>query len=217
MERYKSDNLIELSEEEMRVKHGGPLKSRRRSQGKLAPELGQDYISTDQIPNQDKQDGSDVGHDVDGSFTIGEDEIIEQIDEKIAQKKILKGYMAKQPKEGEVLVWHRDNPKTEKKQGSESHESTVIVSPQYSPDAGKERIINLKAGRGSGYYRKDTRGEYVSRYKLLQRKKLIETKREMTNRAKKAEKNRILKDHFTVPKVRKKTKDSYPVRRELRN
>lgn len=209
----KRDNLIEIFEEEARVKHGGPLKSRRKSGGKLAPELGHDYISTDQIPNQDKQDGSDVGHDVDGNFTIGEDEVIDQIDQKIADEKILKDYVARQPKEGEVFAWHSSNVKKRKEGEGESFE---VTSPQYSADTDKTRIVNLKAGRGSGYYRKDTRGELVSRYELLRRKKLIETKREMTHRAKKAEVSRILKEQFTVPK-KKQAPVSKPDRRELRN
>lgn len=208
----KRDNLIEIFEEEARVKHGGPLKSRRKSGAKLAPELGQDYVSTDQIPNQDKQDGSDVGYDVDGNFTIGEDEIIDQIDKKIAEEKILKDYAKKRPREGKIFVWQSDGQKKEKDQ-SQKDLTPEILSPQYSRDSGKTGIINLKAGRGPGYFRKDTRGELVSRYELLQKKKLIKTKREMTSRAKKAEKNRILKEQFTAPKMREEKPDSLPSRR----
>lgn len=212
----KRDNLIEIFEEEARVKHGGPLKSRRKSGGKLAPELGHDYISTDQIPNQDKQDGSDVGYDVDGNFAIGEDEIINQIDKKIAKEKMLKDYAKKWPKEGEVFVWRDGGGRKTEKDKTPKDLTPETLSPQYSPNTDKTRIVNLKAGRGSGYYRKDTRGELVSRYELLRRKKLIETKREMTNRAKKAERGKVMRGQFTTPKMKKEKPKSHPVRKELR-
>lgn len=84
-EPEKMDNLIEISEEEARVKHGGPLKSRRKT-GKLAPELGQEFVGVEHIANQEKSDSADVGFDAESQAAIGEDEIIGVIDQKIKQE-----------------------------------------------------------------------------------------------------------------------------------
>ncbi len=84
-EPEKMDNLIEISEEEARVKYGGPLQSRRKT-GKLAPELGKEFVASEHIANQEKQDSTDVGFDAESQAAIGENEIIDAIGQKIQQE-----------------------------------------------------------------------------------------------------------------------------------
>jgi hypothetical protein len=84
-EPEKMDNLIEISEEEARVKYGGPLQSRRKT-GKLAPELGREFVGAEHIANQKKEDSTDVGFDAESHAAIGEDEIIGALDQKIKQE-----------------------------------------------------------------------------------------------------------------------------------
>lgn len=127
----KKDNLIEIFEEEARVKHGGPLKSRRKT-GKMAPELGEDYVPFENIPHQHRQSGGDIGFEADSQAAIGENEVIDEIDEKIRQEKILKSYMEQQPKKREFTVWHAKK-QSKKEEDSENKASPKNMPSQYSP------------------------------------------------------------------------------------
>jgi hypothetical protein len=173
--------------------------SRRRT-GRLAPELGRDYVPFDRIPNQEKTDSEDIGYSADSQHTIGEDEIIEEIDEKIHREEVLNGYAEKWPRIGKIFSWHREKLGAEEKQGPEG-ENGRRTSPQYSPDTDKERVIQLKSGKKSSeVYRKEVRGNSPAEQMLIEKKRMIEKKREMTHRAKTKERREIMLDQLTIPR-----------------